>query len=109
MAAVAHDTQKGITDNDINASLKDFPILLQMKPAFSDNSQVELHNDLLQQTHSISIRDLKRLATYHKLASEIATMATTEEPDSICNFFYIGTLLSHEEDPTKLAIVHCQN
>ena len=110
MAAVAHDTQKGITNNDINASLKDFPILLQMKPAFSDNCQVELHNDLLQQTHSISIRDLKRLATYHKLASEIATMDTTEEPNSICNFFYIGTLLSHEEDPAKflakLAIVH---
>ena len=105
MAAVAHDTQKGITNNDINASLKDFPILLQMKPAFSDNCQVELHNDLLQQTHSISIRDLKRLATYHKLASEIATMDTTEEPNSICNFFYIGTLLSHEEDPTKLAIL----
>ena len=76
-----------------------------MKPAFSDSCQVELHNDLLQQTHSISIRDLKRLATYHKLASEIATMDTTEEPNSICNFFYIGTLLSHEEDPTKLAIL----
>ena len=81
------------------------PILLRIT-TLNARCQVELQNDLLRQTHSISIRDLKRLTTYHKLASEIAAMATAEEPDSICNFFYIGTLLTHEKEPAKLALLH---
>ena len=92
----------------VKAWLTEFPIFLRLKSAFpilDNHCQVELQDDLAQQTHSISIRDLKRLTTYHKLASEIATMATAEEPDSICNFFYIGTLMTHENDPAKLAVL----
>ena len=83
----------------VNAWLTEFPIFLQLKsasPTFSDNCQIELQDELLQQTHSMSIKDLKRLRDYHQLASDI------EEHDLICNYFYIGTLLTHDDDPSKL-------
>ena len=92
----------------IYASLTEFPVLLRINPAFRplcDRCKVELHNDVLQQKHSISIRDLKRLTSYHKLASEITTLAAAEKRESICNFFYIGSLLTNENDPAKLAIL----
>ena len=69
-------------EDAVNAWLTEFPIFLQLKsasPTFSDNCQVELQDEILQQTHSISIKDLKRLTSYHKLASEIATATAAKK------------------------------
>ena len=87
------------TIDDVKSWLTEFPIVLQLKSSsttFSDYCRVELQDELLQQTHSMSIKDLKRLRDYHQLASDI------EEHDLICNYFYIGTLLTHDDDPSKL-------
>ena len=87
------------TIDDVNSWLTEFPIFLQLKSSsttFSENCRVELQDELLQQTHSISIKDLNRLSGYHHLARDI------EETDLICNYFYIGTLLTHDDDPSKL-------
>ena len=84
MEDVKHNTLplKDYAINAVNAWLTEFPIFLQLKsasPTFSDNCQVELQDELLQQTHSISIKDLKRLTGYHKLASEIATATAAKK------------------------------
>ena len=85
--------------NDVHSWLTEFPIRLQLKSpstTFSENCRVELHDELLQQTHSMTIKDLKRLTGYHQLASDL------QEHDIICKYFYIGTLLTHDDDPSKL-------
>ena len=92
----------------VNAWLTEFPIQLQVKSSsatLSDNCHVELQDVLLRQTHSITIKDLKKLTSYHKLASEIAAASATATPTKVCNFFYVGTLLTHESDVHKLAVM----
>ena len=101
MVKVTHNKlpQMNYTIDDVHTWLTKFPIFLQLKSSsttFSDNCRIELQDELFQQTHSMSIKDLKRLSGYHQLASDI------EEHDSICNYFYIGTLLTHDDDPSKL-------
>ena len=111
MQNVTHDTfPLMVYDIDtVKAWLSKFPILLRLKsssPTHFDHCQVEIQDEFLQQTHSISIRDLKRLTNYHKLATEIVTAAVAKETDEIYSFYYIGTLLTHENDPAKLAVMH---
>ena len=101
MENVTHNKlpQMNYTSDDVHSWLTEFPIFLQLKSSsttFSDTCRVELQDELLQQTHSMSIKDLKRLSGYHQLASDV------EEHDLICNYFYIGTLLTHDDDPSKL-------
>ena len=110
METVTHDSLPlMVYDIDtVRAWLSKFPISLRLKsssPTHTDHCQVEIQDEFLQQTHSISIKDLKRLTSYHKLASEIATATAAKNNDLIRNFFYIGTLLTRENDPSKLAIM----
>ena len=111
METVTHDTSLlMVCDIDtVRAWLSQFPISLRLKsssPTHFDHCQVEIQDKFLQQTHSISIRDLKRLTNYHKLAAEIVTATVAKEADEIYDFYYIGTLLTHEKDPSKLAVMH---
>ena len=116
METVTHDSSLlRVYDIDtVRDWLSKFPISLRLKsssPTHFDHCQVEIQDKFLQQTHSISIRDLKRLTNYHKLAAEIVTATAAKETDEIYDFYYIGTLLTHEDEPAKLAVMHrfCTN
>ena len=107
MENVSHDTVPlmGIDIDTVRVWLSKFPVSLILKsssPTHFDHCQVEIQDEFLQQTHSLSIRDLKRLTNYHKLATEIVTAAITKETDELSEIYYIGTLLTHEKELANL-------
>ena len=100
MANVTHNKlpQMNYTIDDVHTWLTKFPIFLQLKSSsttFSDNCRIELQDELSKQTHSMSIKDLNRLSAYHQIASGM------EEQRLIRNYFYIGTLLTRDDDHFK--------
>ena len=110
METVTHDSSPlMVYDIDtVRDWLSKFPISLRLKsssPTHFDHCQVEIQDKFLQQTHSISIMDLKKLTNYHRLAAEIVTATVAKKADEIYDFYYIGTLLTHEKDPSKMAVM----
>jgi len=109
MENVTHNTLPPMdyARDTVNAWLTEFPVALRLLtslPSLGDDCKVELQEDLSRQKHSLSIKNLQRLTRYHRLASEISASAVEKKTEeNVRNFYYVGTLLTHEKDPSKLS------